>query len=49
MVISNEVIDDGKGRKKPIFIFKVDFEKAYDFVRLEFLYYMMRRMSLGEI
>lgn len=46
MVIANLVVDEAKKQKKLTFIFKVDFEKAYDNVRWSFLYYMMSRMSL---
>jgi len=31
-VIANEVIDDTKKRKNDFLMFKVDFEKAYDFI-----------------
>ena len=42
MVIANLVVDEAKKQKKLTFIFKVDFEKAYDNVRWSFLYYIMR-------
>ncbi|GKU94281.1 hypothetical protein SLEP1_g7800 [Rubroshorea leprosula] len=44
-VIANEVIDEVKRKKKKGFLFKVDFEKAYDKVCWEFLDYMMTRMG----
>ncbi|CAL0299064.1 unnamed protein product [Lupinus luteus] len=46
VVIANEIID--QARKKnygDCFIFKVDFEKAFDFVNWSFLLYMMERMG----
>lgn len=36
-MIANEIVDGVKRRKKPTFIFKVDFEKAYDFDEMRFL------------
>lgn len=37
VMIANEIVDGVKRRKKPTFIFKVDFEKAYDFDEMRFL------------
>ncbi|GKU94169.1 hypothetical protein SLEP1_g7697 [Rubroshorea leprosula] len=45
VVIANEVIDEAKRNKKKSFIFKVDFEKAYDKVCWGFIDYMMTRMG----
>ncbi|XP_057432142.1 uncharacterized protein LOC130724891 [Lotus japonicus] len=45
VVVANEVVHEAKVRKKPTIIFKVDYEKAYDSVRWDFLFYMMRRMN----
>ncbi|XP_019465331.1 PREDICTED: uncharacterized protein LOC109363522 [Lupinus angustifolius] len=46
VVIVNEVIDQGKKKNYgDCFIFKVDFEKAYDCVNWSFLLYMMERMG----
>ncbi|GKV16405.1 hypothetical protein SLEP1_g27052 [Rubroshorea leprosula] len=47
-VIANEVIDEAKRKKKKSFVFKVDFEKAYDKVCWGFIEYMMLRMSFCE-
>ncbi|GKV44307.1 hypothetical protein SLEP1_g51499 [Rubroshorea leprosula] len=47
-VIANEVIDEVKRKKKKSFIFKVDFEKAYDKVCWGFIEYMMLRMGFCE-
>ncbi|GKV27067.1 hypothetical protein SLEP1_g36277 [Rubroshorea leprosula] len=45
VVIANEVIDEAKRKKKRSFLFKVDFEKAYDKVIWDFLDYMLMRMG----
>jgi len=41
----NEVVDDLKKRRKSGVIVKFDFEKAYDSVSWEFLFYMMGRLG----
>ncbi|GKU94470.1 hypothetical protein SLEP1_g7966 [Rubroshorea leprosula] len=43
VVIANEVIDEGKRKRKKSFLFKVDFEKAYDKVSWDFIDYMLMR------
>ncbi|XP_019432892.1 PREDICTED: uncharacterized protein LOC109339825 [Lupinus angustifolius] len=46
VVIANEIIDQARKIKGgDCFIFKVDFEKAYDSVNWSFLLYMMERMG----
>ncbi|GKV51601.1 hypothetical protein SLEP1_g58236 [Rubroshorea leprosula] len=45
VVIANEVVNEAKKRKKETFMFKIDFEKAYDKVNWSFLDYMMQRMG----
>lgn len=47
VLIANEVIDEAKKRKSKIFMFKIDFEMAYDSVSWEFLYDMMRMLGFG--
>jgi hypothetical protein len=44
----NEVIDYAKRKKKKCFVFKVDFEKAYDSVDWKFLDYMLRRFGFED-
>ncbi|GKV48453.1 hypothetical protein SLEP1_g55266 [Rubroshorea leprosula] len=43
VVIANEVIDEAKRKRKKSFLFKVDFEKAYDKVSWDFIDYMLMR------
>jgi hypothetical protein len=42
------VVDFAKRKKKSVFIFKVDFEKAYDLVSWAFLDYMLGRFGFDE-
>ncbi|GKV32081.1 hypothetical protein SLEP1_g40712 [Rubroshorea leprosula] len=43
VVIANEVIDEAKRRRIKSFLFKVDFEKAYDKVSWDFVDYMLMK------
>ncbi|GKV27934.1 hypothetical protein SLEP1_g37047 [Rubroshorea leprosula] len=47
VLVLNEVVDEVKKRKKPAFVFKADFEKAYDCVDWSFLDWMMERCGFG--
>ena len=47
ILILNEVVEEGKRSKKPVMIFKVDFEKAYDSVSWSFLDYMLFRLGFA--
>nr|GEU91275.1 RNA-directed DNA polymerase, eukaryota, reverse transcriptase zinc-binding domain protein [Tanacetum cinerariifolium] len=46
-IILNEVLHWCKAKKKQTFIFKIDFEKAYDFVRWNFLGDVLNRFGFG--
>ncbi|GKV33852.1 hypothetical protein SLEP1_g42302 [Rubroshorea leprosula] len=46
-VVANEIIDEAKRKKMKSFLFKVDFEKAYDKVCWEFVDYMLMRMGFN--
>ena len=47
MLVANEVVEEAKRKQKPCLVFKVDYEKAYDSVSWNFLFYMMKRMGFG--
>ncbi|GKV27386.1 hypothetical protein SLEP1_g36559 [Rubroshorea leprosula] len=47
VLVLNEVVDEVKRKKQESFIFKADFEKAYDCVDWDFLDWMMDRMGFG--
>jgi len=46
--MANEVLEEVKRRKKSCVYFKVDYEKAYDYVSWEFLYCMLGRLGFSE-
>ncbi|GKV28181.1 hypothetical protein SLEP1_g37265 [Rubroshorea leprosula] len=48
LLILNEVVEEIRRKKISSFIFKADFEKAYDSVNWDFLDEMMRRLGFGE-
>ena len=45
VVIANEVVHEAKRAQKSCMVFKVDYEKAYDSVSWNFLFYMLQRMG----
>ncbi|GLT35234.1 hypothetical protein SLA2020_097030 [Shorea laevis] len=47
VLVLNEVVDEIKKRKKSAFVFKADFEKAYDHVDWSFLDWMMDSFGFG--
>jgi len=48
ILVANEVIEEMKRKKKSCVCFKVDYEKAYDCVRWDFIYYMLGRLGFYE-
>lgn len=48
VLVANEVVDEARKKKKTSFIFKVDFEKAYDSVRWSYLYSLMGIMGFPD-
>ncbi|GKV25367.1 hypothetical protein SLEP1_g34816 [Rubroshorea leprosula] len=49
VVVANEAIDEVRKRKSQCFVFKIDFEKAYDKVSWSFLDYMMEKMGFDKV
>ena len=45
ILILNEVIEEACRSKRPVMVFKVDFQKAYDSISWAFLDYMLQRMG----
>jgi len=45
VLVANEVLEEYRRKKKSCVFFKVDYEKAYDSVSWEFLYYMLGRLG----
>lgn len=45
VLVANEVLEEAKRAKKSCIFFKVDYEKAYDLVKWEFIYYMLGRLG----
>jgi len=48
VLVANDVLEDVKMKKKSCAFFKLDYKKAFDSVRLDFLYYMLGRLGLCE-
>jgi len=48
VLVANEVLDESKRKMKSCVFFKVDYEKANDSVRWEFIYYMLGRLGFCE-
>jgi len=44
-LVANEIVEECRKKKKRFVIVKVDYEKAYDSVNWDFLYYMMNRLG----
>jgi len=47
ILVENEIVEECRTRNKKMVIVKVDFEKAYDLVSWDFLYYMMERLGFS--
>jgi len=45
VLVANEVLEEYKRKMKSCVFFKVDYEKAYDSVSWDFLYYMLERLG----
>jgi len=45
VLVANEVLEEYKRKRKSCVFFKVDYEKAYDSVSWDFIYYMLERLG----
>ena len=45
VLVANETLEEVKRKKKECVVFKVDYEKTYDSVSWEFIYYMLGRLG----
>ncbi|KAK7410878.1 hypothetical protein VNO78_02073 [Psophocarpus tetragonolobus] len=48
-LVANEIVDWAKRKRRPCFLLKVDFQKAYDSFNWDFLDYMLARMGFGNL
>ncbi|CAK8531084.1 unnamed protein product [Lathyrus sativus] len=44
ILVANEIVDEARKRRKEVLLFKVDFEKAYDYVDSKCLIYLMEKI-----
>jgi len=49
VLVANEVLEEYKRKRKSCVLFKVDYEKAYDSVSWDFIYYMLWRMGFCDL
>jgi len=49
VLVTNETINEVKNLKNKCFILKLDFEKAYDTIRWNYLEYMMQRLGFSYV
>lgn len=47
ILVANEIVDEVRRLKKDLLLFKVDFEKAYDSVDLNYLEAVMSKMNFS--
>ena len=48
ILVANEALEEVKRRKSSCIFFKVDYEKAYNLVDWDFIYYMLQRLGFCE-
>ena len=49
VLVANEVLEEYKRKRKSCVFFKVDYEKAYNSISWEFIYYMLWRMGFCDL
>lgn len=49
VVVANEVVDEARKERKQNFMFKIDFEKAYDSVSSSYLLGMLKILNFGDV
>lgn len=47
VMVANELVDGLVGNKNEGILYKLDIEKSYDYVRWDFVDYMLRRLGFG--
>ena len=45
VLVANEVLEEYRRKRKSCVFFKVDYEKAYDSMSWDFIYYMLKRLG----
>ena len=49
VLVANEIVEEYRNKGKPGVVFKIDFEKAYDYVEWGFLDFVLQKKGFGEL